>query len=398
MQAPHRLSRLLLALLCLAILAACSPATPAAPETPAAEPALPEAAELEQAAELAFSHGDWAEAAAALERLIAQRPDAASHYRLALLRAVQDPGAARDPLEKAAALDPAYEGRSQALLQALRIARGCPDPACALVESGRGLAGLEEWPLAAEAFERAASLRPDYAEAWAFLGEARQHLPMPAGAPAAETASLAEEALSALTRAYELDPESIATCLLLSLYWQRQGDYERGLEYARRAAALDPSSPAAAAEIGANLAHSGDLPAALEAYQQAAALAPRDPAYQRLLAAFTLEYDHLVREVGLPAARTAVLLAPDDPASPLSLGQVLFKLGDLAGADRFFRRALELDPDYAPAHLHLGLVHLLEQDPAAAYQRFSLARSLAAGTPLAEQAERLIASNFNRAP
>ncbi len=392
MKASRPLLRPLLALLCLALLAACRPASPAAPVTPAAAPDLPAEAELRQAADTAFSQGDWAAAGAALEGLLALRPDdAASRYRLALLLAAEDPGAARAPLEQAAALDPALEAPAQALLQSLRVAGRCPDPACALVESGRGLAGLEEWSLAARAFERAASLRPDYAEAWAFLGEALQHLPAPA-------ASQREAALTALIKALELDPDSVSTYLLLSLYWQRQGHYGRGLDYARQAAELDPLSPAAVSESGACLARTGDLPAALEAYRRAAALAPRDPAYLRLLAAFTLEYDHQVREAGLPAARRAVLLNPDDPASPVVLGQVLFKLGDLTGAERFFRRALELDPAFAPAHLHLGLVHLLQEDPAAAYEQFSLARSLASGTPLAEQAERLIASNFQRLP
>ena len=272
------------------------------------------------------------------------------------------------------------------------------------MESGRALGSLGEWVLAGAAFERAVELRPDYAEAWAFLGEARQHLdearliqafPVSGGQAApAKTGS----ALAALEKALALDPGSVSTCLLLALYWQRQGDFDQALENAQAAANLAPRSPAVQAELGGNLAQAGHLPAALEAYQRASGLAPHDPTYLRLLAAFTLQYDHQVREVGLPAARRAVLIAPDDPASLVTLGQVLFTLGDLVNAERFLQRALALDPGFAPARLHLGLVHLLQNDTDRALEQFTLVRSLAAGTPLADQAERIIASNFTPGP
>jgi tetratricopeptide (TPR) repeat protein len=368
-------------------------------------PAVDQPELLENLSTLALSQGDWEGAQSALERLLALRPEEAqNHYRLGLLLSVLEPSAARPSLKRAVELDPALSKPVDTLLRSLLIANLCPDPACELVESGRALGSLGEWTLAGAAFERAVELRPDYAEAWAFLGEARQHLDDEAllqASPAAGGQAPPEEndsALAALQKARALDPGSVSTRLLLALYWQRQGDLDQALENAQAAANLAPRSPAVQAELGGNLAQAGDLPAALEAYQRASGLAPHDPAYLRLLAAFTLQYDHQVREVGLPIARRAVLLTPGDPASLVTLGQVLFKLGDLVNAGRFFRRALALDPGYAPAHLHLGLVHLLQNEPDRALEQFTLVRSLAAGTPLAEQAERIIAGNFVNEP
>ncbi len=42
------------------------------------------------------------------------------------------------------------------------------------------------------------------------------------------------------------------------------------------------------------------------------------------------------------------------------MGQALFMLDDTLNAERFLLRALQTDPGYAPAHLHLGQVYLLE--------------------------------------
>lgn len=361
-------------------------------------PATKRAELLGKLSNLAFSKGEWKEAEERLEALLQERlEDAQANYRLGLLLAAREPKLARAPLERAALADPALGSQVEALSRALRQAGVCPDPACALVESGRALGSLNEWALAATAFERATAVRPDYAEAWAFLGEARQHVADRGKDPQGQAGEIDSgdiEALAALEKALTLDPKSVSTHLLLALYWQRRGDSIRALVFAKAAAELEPDNPAVQAELGRNLAKAGDLTAALTAYRQAVELAPRDPSYWRLLASFTLEYDHQVREAGLPAARQAVLLAPEDPASLLSLGQVFFQLADLVNAKRFLQRAIEIDPNYAPAHLHLGLVHLLQDNPSQAYQQIALARSLAPGTAAAEQAERILASSF----
>jgi len=89
-----------------------------------------------------------------------------------------------------------------------------------------------------------------------------------------------------------------------------------------------------------------------------------------------------------------VLLDPASPDSLDSLGQVLFLLGDRASGERFFLRALQADPNHAPAHLHLGLAYMLQGERSRAYQEWTLVVALASGTPAAEQAERLVRNYF----
>jgi Flp pilus assembly protein TadD len=113
------------------------------------------------------------------------------------------------------------------------------------------------------------------------------------------------------------------------------------------------------------------------------------------MAAFSIKHDYDVHQIGLPAARQAVILAPDGPAELDTMAQVLISLSDTGSAERFLQRALDANPDYAPAHLHLGIIYALNGDIKLARQKFELAISLAPGTPTAEQAQRLLDTYVN---
>jgi tetratricopeptide (TPR) repeat protein len=255
------------------------------------------------------------------------------------------------------------------------------DPAFALVAAGRALASIGEWDLAAEALSKATRLLPDYAEAWAFLGEIQQHTD--------------EDGLPALTEAIRLDPTSVAANSFLALYWHRQEKYDQALVYLTNAASYDPENPALQLEIGNTLAILGNLDDAHKHYQRAVDLAPNDPANLRQLAAFSINYDYRVQEVALPAARQAVLIDRKDPASQDIFGQTYARLENPLLAERFFKRALQADPDYAPAHLHLGALYLLQSDWSLAEYHLSRASTLSSlDAPAAAEASRLLQRYF----
>jgi tetratricopeptide (TPR) repeat protein len=301
---------------------------------------------------------------------------------MGLLLAATQPGSAPELLEQAAGLDPRLAREAREIARNLQASGRAQDLAYTFLAGGRALAAHDDWDLAAEAFRRATVERPDWAEAWAFLGEARQHLPGPGhGRP---------EALRCLEKALSLDPNSLTVNLFLALYWRRGDSYRLALAYMHKAAAVDPQNPALQAEIGSFLAEMGDLPAAQDSYQRAIELAPTEAAYWRFLAEFSLQHGIQVRQVALPAARRAVILAPRDPASLDVMGQTLYLLGDYTNAERFLSNALLVDPAYAPAHLHLGMNALMQGQTPSARRQLSLAISLAPQTPLAEQAQRFL--------
>ncbi|MCK5313815.1 MAG: tetratricopeptide repeat protein, partial [Anaerolineales bacterium] len=112
-----------------------------------------------------------------LQALIALQPtNAELRYQLGLLLTTQQPEAALAHLVQAAELDPNLSEATQTLVSSIRTARYVDDPAYSKLEAGRALASIGEWELAVEAFHQSTQDHPNYAEAWAFLGEARQHL------------------------------------------------------------------------------------------------------------------------------------------------------------------------------------------------------------------------------
>jgi tetratricopeptide (TPR) repeat protein len=123
-------------------------------------------------------------------------------------------------------------------------------------------------------------------------------------------------------------------------------------------------------------------------------LAPKDATYWRILAEFSLQYRIQIRQIALPASRQAVILTPDDPRALDLMGQALFMLDDTLNAERFLLRALQTDPGYAPAHLHLGQVYLLEGEAGRARQQLDTALALSPDTPTADQAQRLLQRYF----
>ena len=297
---------------------------------------------------LALAHnaqGNFESEAAALQKYIAlDDSDAAVHHRLGLLLSIFDPETALPELMASAKLDEAYDPAAQTMRSALNLSSIQTDESSRLVVIGRGLGLVQEWQLAREAFQRAAAADAENAEAWAWLGEAEQHLGQEGG----------EE----LARAEALDPFSSSVRALSGLYWKRKGESQKALAQFQWAAAIEPQNPAFLAALGDAYAFAGDLPPALSAYLRATELAPTDANYWRMLATFCGQYSFQVVEVGIPAAQRSLALAPDEAFSYDLLGWTYMAANMFELAEAKLLAALRLDPDYAPAHLHLGQVYL----------------------------------------
>ncbi len=309
-----------------------------------------------------------------------QPQNAQIRYQLGLMLATRQPEAALAHLLAAVEINQELAEAVQLLQRSLRAAAQTDDPAYTLLNAGRALAFLDEWELAAEAFSQAVQANPDYAEAWAFLGEAQEQT--------------GQDGLPALQKALELNPYSLTANLLFGLYHKRNGRPEMALVYFHAAASIEPENPAVQAEIGNTLAVLGDFNKALAYYRRATELAPREATYWHLLSLFALQNGVQIEEVGLAAARQALLLNENDPAALDLMGYGYYLLNDMALAQRFLRRSLDVDPNYASARLHLGLVYLAQGDQANARQQLAKAIQLAPGTPVARQAERILQRYF----
>ena len=333
------------------------------------------------------SEKDYASIVADLKTLVALNPnDASLYYQLGLNTAALQPESALAYLEQAADLDPGYSSAANTIRRSVNTGRLSEEPAYRYLLVGRALASLDEWELAVEAFRQATLARPDYSEAWAFLGEARQHLP-----PAEE---LQEQILAELEYAHQLDPDSLAANSFLALYWQRLQQPETALEYLETTARLEPSNPTFALEKGNTLSEMGDLPAAQTAYEHAIELAPNIPLYWRALAEFAIRHQIQLRELALPAAQKAFELDPKDATSLVVLGKTYYFLEEYERAFEYLQEALAVDPDFAQAHLQLGMIYLVQGDPQQAAQSLQQARQLADSPALVETIDHLLDQYF----
>ncbi len=332
-------------------------------------------------ARIQHERGDVEAERAALENQLLLVPeDAAAQYRLGLLLTLADINAAMTHLQTASQLDPEYGPVFETLRSTLTLAELDPTEAGRLITLGRGLALVDEWALAARAFQSAADADAGQAEAWAWLGEANQHL--------------GQAGRAALDQALALNPNSVVVRGLRGLYWKRIGDNRQALAEYQSAAALEPENPAWKASLGETYARLGDLVLALENFQRATELVPNDPTYWRILAVFSVENGVRIEDVGLPAAQKAVELAPEDPMMLDTLGWAQMASGRYYTAEQSLLSALKFSPDFAEAHLHLGMVYLQTGNRNGAYDQLRRAADLDPNGGTGQQASLLLQQNF----
>jgi tetratricopeptide (TPR) repeat protein len=302
-------------------------------------------------------------------------------FELGLMLATQQPAQALQWMVEAGQQDHSLSARVEVMRLAINTAQLEKSTGYQLVMIGRGLASLEEWDLALLAFEQATQDEPNYAEAWAFLGEARHQM--------------GQDGKSELEKALTINPKSTTALALSALYWRRQGDYDRALSALKQASDAEPKQPVWLVELGNTLAEKGDLPTALEFMQRAVAVDEQNALRWVQLARFCVANSICVRQVGLPAARQALVLAPEDPTALDTMGLVLFNLGDLVSAERFLQLAIQKENNNVPANLHLGQVYLqADRNPEALQYLKRVIQLEGQQRPLGRTAQRLIDQYF----
>jgi len=208
-------------------------------------------------------------------------------------------------------------------------------------------------------------------------------------------------------RALALKPEDGATLRALSGVERARGRLEKSFAYVERALRLDPDSRALLYDYGWTALNLNRLPEALSALERLHRAHPREPAYIYALAvarfynnedaqALTLlrryielnprdARGHYVLGVMLhlmmkgAEARAALAesfdLAPTADAAHY-LGLIAYDEDDLAQAERWLKRAVELNPAHAPSRAVLGMTYAKRKDLVAARAELERAAAL----------------------
>lgn len=327
----------------------------------------------------------------------AQPQTAEWHYRLGLILAAESPEEAVAPLQQAAQLEAGYQARVTILLE--QLVEPAPEKAVAHLYGGRGLATLGEWKLAEHAFKRAVEQRPDFPEAWAYLGFARFRLSAPSSGSSLQQqtegrhiAANQEEqpGLAEIRYALQLNPHSQLALALLTLLWQELGQTQLALQSAQQAFVLYPEHLNVRLQYAQALAQTGNLEGGWQILQDWLNQSSALQAARKALVLYCVQYGYRLTESALPLARELVSQMPEDTESLDLLGQVYLGLEEWTLAQQAFERALSLDSHYAPAILHLGLVHLAQNNLALARTQFQKVIEIAPFSPSSEQAWRYL--------
>jgi tetratricopeptide (TPR) repeat protein len=339
---------------------------------------------IERLAHAQRRKGDFEAAVSTLQTGLAADPqNSQAAFELGLLLLGSKPEEALSWMEKAAQVDPALEIQVLPFKEAVRkISQANPTTPKEII-LGRALARHGDWELAADIFQKATQLLPENAEAWALLGEARQQT--------------GGDGQVELGRAQQINPQSILVQVLTALKYRRDGKPDLALPYLEAVIQAEPQQAQWRFELGNTLSQMGELNDALITYQKATQLEAGNPFYWRALAHFSIANDVEARQTGLPAARQALLLAPEDATYQDLMGWALLSLGDLNSAERFLQRAVTSDPLLADGYLHLGQLYIQNGDQGQAFINLSKARKLDGGkSETGRIAERLINQYFNR--
>jgi protein O-GlcNAc transferase len=225
------------------------------------------------------------------------------------------------------------------LNQAIQLLGDKPDAAYPRFLRAQVYSEQREPAKAASDLERAVSLRPDFAEAWSDLGEARKNLSDDDGALAAFRRAVelspgdavaqtrlgsklldsgkAHEAIPHLDEAVRLDPENQSALNGLQRALRQDGQAEKADVVKKKLAELllerdrDDQNQTAALELnnrGAALEKSGDVKGALEKYRAAAELQPGHVGIQINLAVALLKLGYW--DEGISRMRAALKRDP----------------------------------------------------------------------------------------
>ncbi len=239
-------------------------------------------------------------------------------------------------------------------------------------------------------FQKAIDLDPDFAQAYAGLGDAYNQQVYYGGLPVSEMYPKAEQAI---LKALELDDQSGEAWTALGGLHQQAGDISAAENALRHAIELNPNYSTAYNWLGLILNRHGKFDEAMEVFRKGLEVDPLSPVlhsnfavtsgalgrfdvaqagHQRLIEISPdtffayggmAQFHHWARgriDESIPWYLQAVKKDPHEPSTPALLGTVFLDLGDARSAERWISRAAEIradNPDVSYGRMMLALYH-----------------------------------------
>jgi tetratricopeptide (TPR) repeat protein len=155
--------------------------------------------------------------------------------------------------------------------------------------------------------------------------------------------------------AQELEPQNATTLAILAEIYTDEGNRDFAQEYLDQALALEPDNVMALRNQAYLYEIQGDYENAIASYEAAIAVAP-----YRFDLYIEKGRQYRVGLLDFEAANAAYRQAVEAYEAPVTLdalGDGLYNAGNNLGAVETLRRAVDLDPEYGPALVHLGMAY-----------------------------------------
>jgi len=322
--------------------------------------------------------GERAEAIAQLQDGVRLRPNSAeAHYALGeAFQGFGEKEAARSEFENAVRLGPdftparvslgailveagQFEPAAPHLDRAIQLLGRTPDAAYPRYLRAKVYTGQNQIERAEADLNEAVLLRPDFAEAWSDLGQARKARLDQGGA------------LAAFQRAVTLSPDDAVAQTRLGSEYLHQGQAHAALPHLREAVRLNPKNQSALYNLQMALIEDGEKDEAREIKQQLLEmLRQRDKQSENELAAVELNNQGADKEKhdDLPGAlekyRAALRLNPEHVGIRTNLAIALLRMGQWEQGIAELREAVRRDPKNSM--LNAALADALAKAPAGA--------------------------------
>ncbi len=217
-----------------------------------------------------------------------------------------------------------------------------PDYAEAYNNMGLALKDQGKVKEATEAYNKALSIKPDFADAYHNAGNILQ-----------EQGKL-DEAIQAYSKALSIKPDNADAYNNMGVALKDQDNLEEAIEAYNKAVSIKPDYAEAYYNAGNVFQEQGMLDKTIEAYTKALSINPDYPeAYFNLGNALK---DQCKLGEALEAYNKAVSIKPDYAEAYKNMGFILKEHGKFVEAIEAYTKALSIKPDYAQAHRNLSSI------------------------------------------
>jgi tetratricopeptide (TPR) repeat protein len=238
----------------------------------------------------------------------------------------------------------------QALKQSEILAHQYPRSAVLLNIQGAFLKGLRQLNQSIAAYNKALTIKPDFAEAYYNMSLTL------------EDQGKLEEAIEAYKKAIAIKSDYADAYFNMANALREQGKLEESIVAYNKSLAIKPDNSEAQTNLGVALKDQGMLKEALKAYKKALAINPDNAKAYSNMGNALKEQGKL--EEAIEAYKKTLELKSDYADVYCNIGVTLREQGKLKEAIEAYKKALTLKPDYAEAYRHLSsLTKYTHNDP-----------------------------------